>query len=70
MLADEPTGNLDPATADDILRLLNQINRRGTTVIMSTHNARAVNQARQRVLELDNGALVRDERNAIYGEAI
>ena len=70
LLADEPTGNLDPATADDILRLLNQINRRGTTVIMSTHNARAVNQARQRVLELDNGALVRDERNAIYGEAI
>ena len=70
MLADEPTGNLDPATADDILRLLNQINRRGTTVIMSTHNARAVNQARQRVLELGNGALVRDERNAIYGEAI
>lgn len=70
MLADEPTGNLDPATADDILRLLNHINRRGTTVIMSTHNARAVNQARQRVLELDNGALVRDERNAIYGEAI
>ena len=70
MLADEPTGNLDPATADDILRLLNQINRRGTTVIMSTHNARAVNQARQRVLEPDNGALVRDERNAIYGEAI
>lgn len=70
MLADEPTGNLDPATADDILRLLTRINRRGTTIVMSTHNARAVNQARQRVLELNNGVLVRDERNAIYGEAI
>lgn len=55
VLADEPTGNLDPGTASEILGLLSQINRRGTTVIMSTHNARAVNDARQRVLELHNG---------------
>ena len=70
VLADEPTGNLDPGTAAEILSLLTQINRRGTTVVMSTHNARAVNDARQRVLELHNGKLVRDEANALYGEAL
>ncbi|MFR9838471.1 cell division ATP-binding protein FtsE [Corynebacterium striatum] len=70
VLADEPTGNLDPGTATEILSLLTQINRRGTTVVMSTHNARAVNEARQRVLELHNGKLVRDEANALYGEAL
>ena len=69
LLADEPTGNLDPGTADEILTLLNQINRHGTTVVMSTHNARAVNDARQRVIELNNGNLVRDEHNAEYVEA-
>ena len=70
LLADEPTGNLDPATAAEIMALLTKINRRGTTVVMSTHNARAVNDARQRVLELHNGTLVRDEKNAMYGEAL
>ena len=70
LLADEPTGNLDPATAAEIMSLLTKINRRGTTVVMSTHNARAVNEARQRVTELHNGTLVRDEANAVYGEAI
>lgn len=70
VLADEPTGNLDPSTAAEIMGLLTQINRRGTTVVMSTHNARAVNEARQRVIELHNGKLVRDEHNAIYGEAL
>ena len=70
LLADEPTGNLDPATADEIMDLLLGINRRGTTVVMSTHNARAVNKARKRVLELRNGVLVRDEHDAQYeGEA-
>ena len=70
LLADEPTGNLDPSTADEIMDLLLGINRRGTTVVMSTHNARAVNRARQRVLELRNGVLVRDEHEAMYeGEA-
>lgn len=70
LLADEPTGNLDPSTADEIMDLLLDINRRGTTVVMSTHNARAVNKARQRVLELRNGVLVRDEHEAMYeGEA-
>ena len=70
LLADDPTGNLDPATAAEIMSLLTKINRRGTTVVMSTHNARAVNEARQRVIELHNGTLVRDEANAVYGEAI
>lgn len=70
LLADEPTGNLDPATAAEIMALLNKINRRGTTVVMSTHNARAVNEARQRVIELHNGKLVRDDRHGVYGEAI
>ncbi|AKE38656.1 Cell division ATP-binding protein FtsE [Corynebacterium camporealensis] len=70
LLADEPTGNLDPATAAEIMSLLARINRRGTTVVMSTHNARAVNEARQRVIELQNGKLVRDEANAVYGEAL
>ncbi|OHO65247.1 cell division ATP-binding protein FtsE [Corynebacterium sp. HMSC036D02] len=70
LLADEPTGNLDPSTAAEIMALLTKINRRGTTVVMSTHNARAVNEARQRVIELRNGTLVRDEKNAMYGEAV
>lgn len=70
LLADEPTGNLDPSTAAEIMSLLAKINRRGTTVVMSTHNARAVNEARQRVIELHNGTLVRDEKNAMYGEAV
>lgn len=67
MLADEPTGNLDPSTADEIMSLLSRINRLGTTVVMSTHNVRAVNDMRQRVMELEMGRLVRDEANGVYG---
>ncbi len=69
VLADEPTGNLDPRTAQDIMTLLARINNTGTTVVMSTHNARAVNDMRQRVIELHNGKLVRDDQHGIYGEA-
>ncbi|GAA1169798.1 cell division ATP-binding protein FtsE [Corynebacterium glaucum] len=69
MLADEPTGNLDPATADEIMALLARINRLGTTVVMSTHNARAVNDMRRRVMELDLGKLVRDDSHGVYGRA-
>ncbi|MGD7003852.1 cell division ATP-binding protein FtsE [Corynebacterium halotolerans] len=68
LLADEPTGNLDPSTADEIMNLLTQINRAGTTVIMSTHNARAVDDMRQRVIELSLGKLVRDDAHGVYGE--
>ena len=69
LLADEPTGNLDPETADGIMVLLNQINRTGTTIVMSTHNARAVNGMRRRVIELKLGNLVRDDAHGVYGEA-
>ncbi|AOX06018.1 cell division ATP-binding protein FtsE [Corynebacterium sp. NML98-0116] len=67
VLADEPTGNLDPGTSDEIMALLARINRLGTTVVMSTHNARAVNEMRQRVMELHLGKLVRDDANGVYG---
>lgn len=69
LIADEPTGNLDPSTADDIIALLARINREGTTVLMSTHNARAVNMMRERVIELDRGKLVRDDARGVYGAA-
>ena len=68
MLCDEPTGNLDPGTADEIMALLARINRMGTTVIMSTHNARAVDEMRKRVVELQLGKIVRDEENGVYGD--
>lgn len=68
MLADEPTGNLDPGTSAEIMALLARINRMGTTVIMSTHNARAVDDMRKRVIELQLGEVVRDEQNGIYGD--
>ena len=68
MLCDEPTGNLDPGTADEIMALLARINRMGTTVVMSTHNARAVDEMRKRVVELQLGKIVRDEENGVYGD--
>ncbi|WJZ01990.1 cell division ATP-binding protein FtsE [Corynebacterium freiburgense] len=67
LLADEPTGNLDPETANDIMVLLNRINRTGTTVVMSTHNAAAVDAMRKRVIELNLGKLVRDDAHGVYG---
>lgn len=67
LLADEPTGNLDPETANDIMVLLNRINRTGTTVVMSTHNAAAVDAMRRRVIELNLGKLVRDDAHGVYG---
>lgn len=65
-IADEPTGNLDFHTAADIMKILFAINSTGTTVIMSTHNQSIVNASRQRVLELDEGKLVRDELQGGY----
>ena len=67
LLADEPTGNLDPETANDIMVLLNRINKTGTTVVMSTHNNSAVDAMRRRVSELELGKLVRDEAHGVYG---
>ncbi|HZU78822.1 MAG TPA: cell division ATP-binding protein FtsE [Acidimicrobiales bacterium] len=67
LLADEPTGNLDPATSQGIMRLLDRINRTGTTVIIATHDAGIVDQMRRRVIELDHGNLVRDQARGVYG---
>jgi cell division transport system ATP-binding protein len=67
LLADEPTGNLDPATSQGIMRLLDRINRTGTTVVVATHDAGIVDQMRRRVIELDHGMLVRDQERGVYG---
>ncbi|GII99564.1 cell division ATP-binding protein FtsE [Sediminihabitans luteus] len=66
LLADEPTGNLDPTTSLGIMRLLDQINLTGTTVVMATHDEEIVNQWRKRVIELDEGVVVRDQPEGIY----
>src|SRR2546421_178531 len=66
LLADEPTGNLDPETSIDIMRLLYRINRTGTTVLVATHDAVMVNKMRRRVLELSRGRIVRDEVAGLY----
>ncbi len=67
LLADEPTGNLDPATSVGIMRLLDRINRTGTTVVMATHDDEIVDQMRKRVIELESGRLVRDQSRGVYG---
>ena len=67
LLADEPTGNLDPSTSEGIMRLLHRINRTGTTVVMATHDRGIVDRMRQRVIELDRGSVVRDQDRGVYG---
>lgn len=67
LLADEPTGNLDPKTSKEILDLLFTINEKGTTIIMATHNHDLVNVTKKRVIALDKGKLVRDEQKGKYG---
>ncbi len=67
LLADEPTGNLDPTTSVGIMRLLDRINRTGTTVVMATHDDEIVDQMRKRVIELDEGQIVRDQSRGVYG---
>jgi cell division transport system ATP-binding protein len=67
LIADEPTGNLDPTTSVGIMRLLDRINRTGTTVVMATHDDDIVDQMRKRVIELENGKLVRDQSRGVYG---
>src|ERR1700737_636398 len=67
LLADEPTGNLDPSTSAGIMRLLDRINRTGTTVIMATHDQTIVDSMRRRVIELDRGTVVRDQARGVYG---
>jgi cell division transport system ATP-binding protein len=67
LIADEPTGNLDPQTSVGIMKLLDRINRTGTTVVMATHDAQIVDQMRKRVIELEKGRLVRDQKRGVYG---
>ncbi len=66
LLADEPTGNLDPTTSLGIMKVLDKINRNGTTVVMATHDDDIVNEMRKRVIELRNGVVLRDEAKALY----
>jgi cell division transport system ATP-binding protein len=67
LIADEPTGNLDPQTSVGIMKLLDRINRTGTTVVMATHDQQIVDQMRRRVIELEKGRLVRDQSRGVYG---
>jgi cell division transport system ATP-binding protein len=67
LIADEPTGNLDPNTSIGIMKLLDRINRTGTTVVMATHDAGIVDQMRKRVIELADGRVVRDQSRGVYG---
>jgi cell division transport system ATP-binding protein len=66
ILADEPTGNLDPDTSQGIMKLLDRINRTGTTVVMATHDRTIVDSMRRRVIELDRGVIVRDQARGVY----
>jgi cell division transport system ATP-binding protein len=67
LLADEPTGNLDPDTSQGIMGLLERINRKGTTVVMATHDNNIVDAMRRRVIELELGHVVRDQNRGVYG---
>ena len=67
LIADEPTGNLDPTTSVGIMKLLDRINRTGTTVVMATHDAGIVDQMRKRVIELEHGRVIRDQAQGVYG---
>ena len=67
LLADEPTGNLDPANSESIMALLERINRTGTTVVMATHDKALVDRMRRRVVELDRGEMIRDQLRGVYG---
>jgi len=67
LIADEPTGNLDPNTSVGIMKLLDRINRTGTTVVMATHDSGVVDQMRKRVIELVDGRVIRDQARGVYG---
>ena len=66
LIADEPTGNLDPETAEGIMEILERDNKQGTTVVMATHNSFIVNEYKHRVLEINGGKIIRDEEEGVY----
>lgn len=68
IIADEPTGNLDPDTAWDIMNLLNEINLRGTTVVIATHAKDIVDSMKKRVIEIEKGIIIRDDKRGVYGK--
>ena len=70
LIADEPTGNLDPDTSMEIMRILEEINNQGTTILMATHNSQIVNDIKHRVLAIENGRIVRDQQEGEYGYEI
>ena len=67
VIADEPTGNLDPETSWEIMKIFEDINDRGTTIVMATHNKEIVNNLRHRVIAIENGTIIRDEQRGDYG---
>ncbi len=67
LLADEPTGNLDPSTSVGIMKLLDRINRTGTTILMATHDVAIVDQMRKRIVQLEHGTIIRDQQRGMYG---
>jgi cell division transport system ATP-binding protein len=67
LLADEPTGNLDPSTSVGIMKLLDRINRTGTTIVMATHDVAIVDQMRKRIVQMENGKIIRDQERGMYG---
>jgi cell division transport system ATP-binding protein len=70
LLADEPTGNLDPNTSADIVNLLEKISQSGTTIVMATHDVGIVNRLKRRVIELKHGVIVRDDKKSGYETAL
>ena len=70
LICDEPTGNLDPSTGNDIFKEILEINKEGTTVIMTTHNKELVNKYRNRLIKLENGVIISDEVNGVYEDII
>ncbi|MCH2766605.1 cell division ATP-binding protein FtsE, partial [Listeria monocytogenes] len=70
LIADEPTGNLDPDTSWEIMNILDEISNRGTTIVMATHNKEIVNTLKHRVIAFENGRIVRDEQQGEYGYEI
>ena len=66
LIADEPTGNLDPDTSMEIMDILERINEQGTTIVMATHNSQIVNEKKHRVLAIESGQIVRDQEQGEY----